>query len=196
MRHVFTEDTCAQLLNGQRRAERRLRDAVDMSERDRRQNWRYLRGNYPPRLVAGNWMLAIDVCFLVCRLSGTPLGAQEIELVLEGHGRELSDLRLRYTNPPQIPNSIHERTLRAWHPLKCDESSLAWCWIPCNPCLCIRLRTWRAGEVPGGPARCNRATAAAVGTPTLAVRAVGAPVVCTHTAGQHGGASFLPFAWV
>ena len=188
MRHVFTKDTCALLLNGQRRAERRLRDAVDMSRRDRRQDWRDLCGNYPPRLVAGDWMLAIGACFLVCRRSGTPLGAQEIELVLEGHGRERSGLRLRCTNPPQIPHSMNERALRAWHLLKCDESGLAG-WVQGNPCLYIRLRTWRAGEVPGRPARCYRATAAAVGTPTLAVRAVGAPIVRTDCAGQHGGAS-------
>ena len=138
-------------------------------------------------------MLAIGACFLGCRRSGTPLGAQEIELVLEGHGRERSGLRLRCTNPPQIPHSINERALRAWHLLKCDESGLAG-WVQGNPCLYIRLRTWRAGEVPGGPARCYRATAAAVGTPTLAVRAVGAPVVRTDCAGQHGDASchFFP----
>ena len=188
MRHVFTEDTCALLLNGQRRAERRLHVAVDMSRRDRRQDWRDLCGHYPPRLVAGDWMLAIGACFLVCHRSGTPLGAQEIELVLEGHGRERSGLRLRCTNPPQIPHSINECALRAWHLLKCDESGLAG-WVQGNPCLYIRLRTWRAGEVPGGPARCYRATAAAVGTPTLAVRAVGAPIVRTDCAGQHGGAS-------
>ena len=133
-------------------------------------------------------MLAIGACFLVCRRSGTPLGAQEIELVLEGHGRERSGLRLRCTNPPQIPHSMNERALRAWHLLKCDESGLAG-WVQGNPCLYIRLRTWRAGEVPGRPARCYRATAAAVGTPTLAVRAVGAPIVRTDCAGQHGGAS-------
>ena len=138
-------------------------------------------------------MLAIGACFLVCHRSGTPLGAQEIELVLEGHGRERSGLRLRCTNPPQIPHSINERALRAWHLLKCDESGLAG-WVQGNPCLYISLRTWRAGEVPGRPARCYRATAAAVGTPTLAVRAVGAPVVRTDCAGQHGDASchFFP----
>ena len=94
-------------------------------------------------------MLAIGACFLVCRRSGTPLGAQEIELVLEGHGRERSGLRQRCTNPPQIPHSMNERALRAWHLLKCDESGLAG-WVQGNPCLYIRDIATAKCTVMGG----------------------------------------------